>query len=215
MAVELARKCGYRKVGGLYLVAEGIGMSCDRLPIPLTACPTCGEEPRPNRGIAAFDPFGMWGQHWIEDQEHDNVLCPEDTCPVCRPSGKQFLMWVGDEYTSESFRAEAGSMGVSKRVHSVPKDLVLNESWVFLAKRKIIPGNGQTWLPGEPEERRGYGSGVFHAFRPQRLEKIVTDQTSQEELDALEAQGIMPVAVPHDDPDHAARKRSPQTVAAS
>ena len=69
-------------------------------------------------------------------------------------------------------------------------------------------------MPGEPEERRGYGSGVFHAFRPQRLEKIVTDQTSQEELDALEAQDITPVVVPHDDPDHAARKRSPQNAAA-
>ena len=210
MAVELIRKCGYRMVGGLYLVTEGMGMSCDRLPIPLSACPTCGEEPRPNLGIAAFDPFGMWGQHWLEDQQKDKTLCPEDTCPVCRPSGKQFLMWVGDEYTAESFKNEAASLGVSKRVHSVPNDLVLNESWVFFAKRKLIPNHGQTWLPGESQERRGYGPGVFHAFRPQRIEKIVTNQTPRDELDALEGQGITPVVVPHDDPHHAPRKRGSQ-----
>lgn len=35
MAVEARRGCGYRKAGGLYLVASGMGSPCHRLPIPL------------------------------------------------------------------------------------------------------------------------------------------------------------------------------------
>ena len=33
MAVEAKRGCGFRKVGGLYLVGGGFGIPCDRLPI--------------------------------------------------------------------------------------------------------------------------------------------------------------------------------------
>ena len=40
--VEGKRGCGYRKPGGLYLVAAGRGRPCGLLPIALEACPTCG-----------------------------------------------------------------------------------------------------------------------------------------------------------------------------
>jgi len=33
MAVEAKRGCGYRKVGGLYIVSGGQGISCHRLPM--------------------------------------------------------------------------------------------------------------------------------------------------------------------------------------
>lgn len=35
MAIEPRRGCGYRKMGGLYLVADALGEVCHRLPFPL------------------------------------------------------------------------------------------------------------------------------------------------------------------------------------
>lgn len=34
MASETKRGCGYRKVGGMYLVGDYIRVPCDRLPFP-------------------------------------------------------------------------------------------------------------------------------------------------------------------------------------
>ena len=79
---------------------------------------------------------------------------------------------------------------------------MLGEHWVFLAKTRLIPGTGQMWLPGEAEDRRGYGPGIFETFMSQRVEKIVTDLTPESELEGLRAQGVTPVIVPHDDSDH-------------
>jgi hypothetical protein len=47
---EQARGCGYRKEGGLYLVCDGEGKNCERMPIPLTSCPTCSQGIKPARG---------------------------------------------------------------------------------------------------------------------------------------------------------------------
>jgi hypothetical protein len=41
MAVEPKRGCGYRKVGGIYLVSGGEGRPCGCLQIPLHTCPSC------------------------------------------------------------------------------------------------------------------------------------------------------------------------------
>lgn len=43
MAVEAKRGCGYRKIGGTYLVGGGIGVPCDRLPLALDVCLCCGQ----------------------------------------------------------------------------------------------------------------------------------------------------------------------------
>lgn len=40
--VEGARGCGFRKTDGLYLVCDGLGSACGKLPIPCEVCPTCG-----------------------------------------------------------------------------------------------------------------------------------------------------------------------------
>ena len=43
MAIEKPRRCGYRKVGGLYMVGEMASMmSCGQFPFALTQCPCCG-----------------------------------------------------------------------------------------------------------------------------------------------------------------------------
>ena len=171
------------------------------------------------RSIAAINPKALWSDHALTD-EPSGIHPPEpgpcgETDAACISSEKGWLMWLGWEYTVESFRREAGLQGVSERIHAIPKDLVLGVDWVYLAKQRLIPGSSQMWLPGEVEERTRYGPGVFEVSRPTRVEKVVSDLSGEDTLDELHAQGITPVVVPHDDPDHAARKRSPQTVAAS
>ena len=201
MAVEARRGCGYRRIGRLYLVCDGIGFSCDRLPLPIEPCDTCGEQPRFNRGISGIRPDVLWGGHHpCEDKRLATF------CATCTPPTAGFLMWVGDDYTVESVNAEAATLGISKRIPAIPKDLELGVDWVYLAKLKIIPNGAQQWLPGQTDERAGYGPGVFTTFRPTRIEKIVSDLTPAAELDSLREQIITPVVVPHDDPDHAARR---------
>ena len=196
MAVEPLRECGYRQVGGLYLVSEGMAMVCDRIPVPIVPCGVCGELPRFTRGVARIRPYALWGQH-----ASCADMAREFVDPLCDPPDAGFLMWVGSDYTAESFRLEAARLGVSKRISQVPEDLRLGVDWVFLAKQRIIPQ-----LTGELEERRRYGPGVFFVFRPARIEKIVTDLTDPGELAELRRQGIEPVIVPHGDPDHRARR---------
>ena len=50
MAVEARRGCGYRKVGGLYLMGGTGGMPCCKMPIPLHVCPTCHGGIKQTRG---------------------------------------------------------------------------------------------------------------------------------------------------------------------
>lgn len=205
MAVEAKRGCGYRKIGGIYLVGGGLAAPCDRLPLPIIPCPTCGAEPRFSRNIAKIDPYNLWGNH---------SPCAEGvSCFVCWPiqsiSGIAslagcWLMWVGSEYSPESFVAEARELGVSKRIPQIPKGLKVGEDWVYLAYLHLIPPNGQARIPMEGDSRRGWGPGVFYAFRPQRIEKIVTVSMAKDEeaMGKLEEQGVTPVVVPDDDPDH-------------
>lgn len=57
---ESERGCGFRKSGkdgvGIYLVGDGIFEPCERLPFPLTACPTCGGGIRFGRGWTWISP---------------------------------------------------------------------------------------------------------------------------------------------------------------
>lgn len=41
MAVEARRGCGFRKVGGLYMVSGALSSPCERLPLELHVCPVC------------------------------------------------------------------------------------------------------------------------------------------------------------------------------
>jgi len=48
--------------------------------------------------------------------------------------------------------------------------------------------------------------GIFCAFRPQRIEKLIRESdATPEELKKLEKRGITPIKVPDNDPDHGAR----------
>lgn len=200
MAVEAKRGCGFRKVNGLYLVAQGIGLRCMRLPIPLEVCPTCSHGIKQSRGWTWIN-----AKELFEKAEAWDCLAP--TCPVCpvsHPPEKAGLTWVGGAFypKPEDWQAEADRLGVSRRISAVPKDFKLGETWVFVAHPKAIhrviaPINGH-------EEQHSWVKGIIHAFKPQRIEKIVTRTMSEdeEEMQKLEKRGITPVIVPDDDEDH-------------
>ena len=200
MAIEAARGCGYRRVGGLYLEGGGLGAPCDRLPLPITPCEICGAEPKFGRGIAKINPARLWGVH----QPCGDKVLP---CPICEPGITGFLMWVGSEYTPESFIAEAGKLGVSKRIPAIPKDLKVGEHWVYLAMVHVV-GESRYLLPGEMTPERAKGPGVFFAFRPRKVVKVITESQAQAgEAQKLKDQGIDPLVVPDDDPDHKPRRK--------
>jgi hypothetical protein len=212
MAVEPRRGCGYRKVGGLYLVSDGPTMSCARLPIPLTICPVCSHGLKQTRGWTWVD-----AGHLLAAEP-----CAMGDCSRCPLSaerlhqiGRAGLLWIGGRFypTPRQFDDEANAHGVSRRIRAVPKDFVLGQTWVLLAHPKAVDC-GSCDAPAEmlPEdtpkcvECKGAGSlpGIFRLFKPQRIEKIVTESQAQDTdgMQALREKGITPVAVPDNDPDH-------------
>lgn len=205
MAVEPKRGCGYRKVGGMYLVSGPGATFCDRLPILLEVCPFCGQGIKQSRGWTWVDPEKLFnGVHLINNQ-----LCPEVGCPVCRPAEageKAGLLWVGAKfYSPNSFMTEARHLGVSKRIAAIPRGFEVGKTWIFLAH----PEAGS--IPDEENTENGAlfpamksVPGIFTAYRPTRIEQIVTETEFQdaEAMERLRKRGITPVSVPDDDPDH-------------
>lgn len=197
MAVEQRRKCGYRKVGGLYLCSDGLGGPCCRLPILLDICPTCNGGVKQTRTFQWIDP-----RPWLEEKPIDAKRCHHD-CAARHPDqlGERVgLIWIGEQFypTPASFQQEAAEMGVSRRIGAVPRGFKLGETWVFFAHPKVeLRIDSET---GEPV----WIGGVFRIFKPVRIEKIVTqsDYENEEEMAKLREAGITPVSVPDDDKDH-------------
>lgn len=210
MAVEAERGCGFRKRGGIYLIGSGLGAPCDRVPLAIVPCDCCGELPRFHRGISKINPQKLWGPHVHEPAPYvsaEPVSCGEHDV-ICEPPSKAYLMWVGGEYTMESFRDEAARLGVSKRIPAVPADFEIGD-WVFLAFQKAVPIDGKTIrMDFDPHKDRGWTPGIFYAFRPLRVEMVLAESQREdvELLVKLSERGIQPVFVPDDDPDHAPRK---------
>ena len=197
MAIEEKRGCGYRKVGGLYLWGKGQSMQCDRFPYIVEPCPVCGEGIKFTRGFKWID----WKRY---AGVHDRCTC-KDFCPICYPLEEKYgLMFVSKQYYSPSaFVKEATNLGVSKRIPFVPKNLELGKTWILLAhqeagERKIEDKNT---LTGFRTERI---PAIFYAFRPTKVEMIVTETQSKDDkfMEKLKKRGITPVVVPDDDIDH-------------
>jgi len=203
MAVEKRRGCGFRKIGGVYLCGEGLAVGCDRLPKNIEICPTCGA------GIKFTQGFS-----WINGKEFFggkcnsiNVPCHKVKCPLCvnlNEIEKCGLMFVGVKfYTPKSFIQEAEEMGVSKRIANIPKGLELGKTWVLLAhkeagSREIDSKESLTGRKKVPVP------AIFYAFKPQRVEKIITEKQSRNKrlMKKLAKKGITLVIVPDDDKDH-------------
>lgn len=254
MAVEEKRGCGYRKVGGTYLVCEGTGFSCGRIPAPIVPCPLCDHRPAFTRGLQKITPRNFLHAapacRKARDPEEPYGRCAG--CPFERAldAEEAGLMWVGAaHYTPDEFRAEAARLGVSKRVHHVPAWFKPG-MWVYLAHEQtftdecpackghktMVVAAGSTDLFEDCHECQGEGTihrpGVFFAFQPSRVERIVTDyqparEIPQDEIAGpeggtipnpahlawaeerawLEYNGFTLVEVPAADPDHGGKPR--------
>lgn len=209
MATEAKRGCGYRKVGGLYLVGSGGGIPCDRLPIALEVCKCCGQGIKQTRGWTWVDVAGLIGgdhQAALNYAAGDNpssagtCKCPS-YCPLCwnvQAMGKAGLLWIGAQFypTIEAFEAEAQSLGISRRITTLPRGFEIGKSFVLFAHaRGIIKATGDLTA--------GYVPAIFRVWKPERIERIYKEsERGGEAVQADEKRGITPVFVPDTDRDH-------------
>ena len=197
MAVEAKRGCGYRKVGGLYMVSGVLSEPCHRLPFELHVCPTC------NQGIKADDLLGGSCKGGLVKPDNSPTHCA--ACPVCSPTlmgERQGLLWIGERFykNADQFRRESATLGISRRVKAIPRGFKLGETWVLFAHPKAVRKDVYDKQVLVEEE---YAPGIFSAFKPTAIELILTEsQATEEKLKELADKKITPVIVPDDDKDH-------------
>lgn len=209
---EGKRGCGFRKAGGFYLRTDGMGRYCGALPIELTVCPTCHHGIKPARG---------WT--WVNLAAFASVrgckLGPKcGDCPIADAKIQEVgLIWVGEKYypSTRDFSEEAKRMGISRRITQVPKRFKLGETWVALAHRKAIrrdkvevipddclPSDGILAALGfekiDKEATTEFVPGIFHVFKPSRIEYCVGGHETDSKLESLEKRGITLVKIIED-----------------
>lgn len=202
VVTEGARGCGYRKVGGKYLVCDGEAMPCPALPLEVSRCPCCDAGIKPTRGFAWFSPALFF-----------KFPCPP-SCERyqergrCEPfkQDRAGIVWVGGKFYPKpiDWLAESERMGVSRRIPQVPKDLEVGKTWVFVGHREAVDVKCECFdeIKGpDPDcekcdgEGQHKGPGVFSMFKPTRIEVVVDADISQEDADKLIAKGFTPVVV--------------------
>lgn len=177
-----------------------MGRPCCRLPIPLDICPCCGGGIKQTRGWTWVNPIPLFGG------EVYKPAC--SMCPAGNPAligDRAGLLWIGERFykSPADFDREAVSMGISRRIATVPHGFKLGETFILLAHPKAVrvkvpADKGDQLFPGVE-----YKPGIFRIFRPTRIEKILTKaMATKDELASLERRGITPVIVPDADPDH-------------
>lgn len=210
MSVEARRGCGFREVHKLYLVGGFVSVPCDRLPLPVQACPYCGAGIHFTRSMTKINPLIIFGLHADCKDEHR-------PCFVCDPTSKPaYVMIVGENSypTPRDFMVEAEAQGVSKKIPFIPKDMKLGETVLYLAHNKAceVPDEpnvireaeailGQARMVDTPKVKKALG--IFTAFIPQRVEMLFYESEITEKLKAkMEKRGITIISVPNNDPDH-------------
>jgi hypothetical protein len=197
MSVEAKRGCGYRKVGGLYMVGGGIGIPCDRLPFELGVCPCCSQGIKQARGWTWIDVAKLFQGY------HADCACHQ-FCPLCtnpESMGRAGLLWIGEKFykTPAQFIKEGIELGFSRRIKAVPQGFKVGETYVMLAHGSAIDEVVSNGL----STTHKFKPGIFYAWLPQHLEKIMKESTrGTEEIDALAKRGITPIFVPDNDKDH-------------
>jgi hypothetical protein len=176
--VEAKRGCGYRRPGGYYLVSDGAGMACGKLPMLLLKCCACGSGIKPSRGWTWIQPAKLFAE----------ATCSRDGCSICPISAQNIsqiekagLLWIGQAFyeSPADFDREAAEMGISRRLAAIPRDFQLGETVVFLAQRKAVADQ----------------PAVFRVFKPQRLEYVVGEDDDEEKLERLAKRGVTLVRV--------------------
>lgn len=186
--IEAKRGCGWRKPGGIYLVAGSYGRYCGALPIELTTCPTCHHGIKPARG---------WS--WINLSEFVRGCNMEGGCGDCPIADAQIqevgLLWVGEKYypSPTSFALEAEAMGISRRISMIPRRFKLGETWVALAHRKAIELPKPFTLEGKNDKE--YKSAIFRVFKPSAIEYVIREDDPREKLEKLVERGFTLVKI--------------------
>lgn len=194
--IDRKRGCGYRKPGGLYLIARKPSEPCCKLPKELEVCPCCGGGIKPARGWTWFNPMPFLQEACTDSLR--GPFCPLQGSNIPERAG---LIWVGSKFyrTPADYLKESQDQGISRRIPSLPRDFEVGETWVFLAHRDIqkpCPDcNGM--LPCETcdNERIVTYPGIFYAFKPERVEYVVKEDDDEKKLERLEKRGITPVKV--------------------
>lgn len=177
---------------------DGIGKVCGALPIELTVCPTCHQGIKPARGwtwINIADLVEKRGCHYQEDPAKGCGNCPIADAQI-QMAG---LLWVGEKFykTPGDFATEASEMGISRRIAMVPRGFKIGETWVALAHRKAIPVKsdlGEDLKQGKGPTQE-FKPGIFHLFKPSRVEYVVKSDDDEEKLEKLEKRGFTLVKV--------------------
>lgn len=230
MSVEARRGCGFRKVGGLYLVSGKLAAPCCKLPHLLEICPCCGGGIKQTRGWTWVSPTLLLGLGGC-------TIGSAAFCPAGNPTlmgDRAGLLWIGRGFykTSEEFRAEAAAQGISRRLTAVPRGLVVGQTWVLLAHPEAcdpapmpLEGSGEPVTDKQLYLKRR--PGIFSIFLPTAIELIVkqsdydaarADVSARDvavgrgelyvlhelgaKLEADQKRGVIWVPVPDDDPDH-------------
>ena len=191
--LDQQRGCGWRKPGGLYMVAGGLSAPCGLLPIPLTVCPTCSCGIKPTRGWTWVDVKALVAGKGCSLPAGRCLVCP---LGVNNLGGKQGLLWVGGQFYERpiDWTAEAIKQGVSRRISAVPKDFKIGETWVLVAHREAITVREAIILDGERKDAE-YQAAIFHAFKPSAIEYVVKGDETEDDLERLAKRGITPVQV--------------------
>jgi hypothetical protein len=195
MAQESKRGCGFRRIGGLYLVGDYVSFPCDKLPFPLTVCPVCGHGVKVGLGMTMVNPLKLFGKHHnCDDKIRPYIVCdPKDEV--------SYIMRVGEKFykTPEDFIQEGIRLGISKRIGQIPRNFKLGKTVIYLAFIKPEDEIAPRMLEVEKQRRV---MGIFSSFIPQRIEKIfwqsTLDEMPKRELSRLKKRGITPVGLVYD-----------------
>ena len=148
MPIELRtdskRGCGWRKEGGIYLMGDGLGQPCGKLPVPLDRCPCCGQGVKATRGWTWVDADALVIQ--ARKCAQTAISCDACTLRDGNSIGRSGLLWIGTKYyaTPADYCKESGAQGISRRLSQIPKGLKIGETWVLLAHRRCIARNCQS-----------------------------------------------------------------------
>jgi hypothetical protein len=164
--IEKERGCGFRKPSangvGIYLVNDGPGRGCGRLPLRLMTCKACGHGIKPSRGWTWVMPHEAFG-----DVETCDRPAPE--CETCLLGfdmpATAGLLWIGEKFYAHpfDFEKEARTMGISRKVPALPRGFEVGKTVVYLAHRCAVTSPfGDDVYPG-----------VFSAFIPTRVDLVI------------------------------------------
>lgn len=190
---EADRGCGSRKPGadgvGIYMMGGKLSAPCERLPMPLIVCPTCGEGIHYSRSFTWINPMklfykdaepkcGSWMAQFVGPHEHDR-------CPMCLPAivgPKAGLIWIGARfYTPIEFLNEAARRGVSRKLPAIPRGFTIGEDWIYLAHVDGVPVAMQEYQADEESAEKVNGKpaqkpkpGVISVFRPTHVDLVIS-----------------------------------------